>query len=420
MAEKRVQRRLAAILAADVVGYSRLVESDEEGTLARLKRIRKEFIEPKISEYGGRTVKLMGDGALVEFPSAIDAVRCAIELQGGMDEQNATLPDDQRIIFRIGINLGDIVIDGEDILGDGVNIAARLEGLTEPGGICVSGKVHEEVRGKIDIGFDDLGAQQVKNIAHPIQTYRIALGSPAPVPDEAKSALVPPDKPSIAVLPFDNMSGDPEQEYFADGIAEDIITALSHFRWFYVIARNSSFTYKGRAVDVRTVGRELGTRYVLEGRPVIVVRSFSKSAGLANLRVGYGIAHPELIEYLLHTVLPFNTGAPVIQAAIASMDDDEFKQRSRKLVEDERDFLFSRLRDLGLNSHPSQSNSVWVTDVPGGGHAFAEKILGSGVIVRPMAAFGEPDAIRVTVGTREKNERLLKAVSETLEIVGEG
>ena len=162
------------------------------------------------------------------------------------------------------------------------------------------------------------------------------------------------------------------------------------------------------------------TRYVLEGRPVIVVRSFSKSAGLANLRVGYGIAHPELIEYLLHTVLPFNTGAPVIQAAIASMDDDEFKQRSRQLVEEERDFLFSHLRDLGLNSHPSQSNSVWVTDVPGGGHAFAEKILGSGVIVRPMAAFGEPDAIRVTVGTREQNELLIQAVKHVLEVVSEG
>ncbi len=161
------------------------------------------------------------------------------------------------------------------------------------------------------------------------------------------------------------------------------------------------------------------TQYVLEGRPVVVVRSFSKSAGLANLRVGYGIAHPELIEYLLHTVLPFNTGAPVIQAALASMDDEEFKQRSRKLVEEQRDFLFSRMRELGLNAHPSQSNSVWVTDVPGGGHAFAEKILDSGVIVRPMAAFGEPDAIRVTVGTREQNERLLKAVSEALEVVGE-
>jgi len=265
MVEERVQRRLAAILAADVVGYSHLIGIDEEGTLARLKQVRKAFIEPKITENGGRTVKLMGDGTLVEFPSAIDAVRFAFDLQREMEQQNAALPENVRIVFRIGINLGDIVIDGDDILGDAVNIAARLEGIAQSGGICVSGKVYEEVNGKLDIEFDDLGPQEVKNIAQPIPVYRIVLGLQAPSLEHTKATQPLPDKPSIAVLPFDNLSGDAEQEYFGDGIAEDIITALSHFRWFFVIARNSTFSYKGKSLDVRTIGQELGVRYVLEG-----------------------------------------------------------------------------------------------------------------------------------------------------------
>ena len=265
MAEPRVQRRLAAILAADVVGYSRLTEADEEGTLARLKQVRKELIEPKIAEQNGRIVKLMGDGALVEFTSAVDAVRCAIDIQRSVGARNAAMSADKRIEFRLGINLGDIVIDGDDILGDGVNIAARLEALAEAGGICISGKVHDEVRGKLDVDFDDLGPQQVKNIGQPVRIYRVRLGRSPPKHEDAESARPPHARPSIAVLPFNNLSGDPEQEYFADGVAEDVITALSRFRSFYVIARNSSFTYKGRSVDVRTVGRELGVRYVLEG-----------------------------------------------------------------------------------------------------------------------------------------------------------
>ncbi len=264
MAEKRVQRRLAAILAADVVGYSRLMGRDEAGTLARLKKLRAEFLHPKVAEHGGRIVKTTGDGTLIEFASAVDAVTHAVDVQRGMVERNASLPDDERFDLRLGINVGDIIIDGDDIHGDGVNIAARLEGLAEAGGICISGTVFDQIGNKLDLAVDDLGPQSVKNIAEPVGFYRVGrdeAGAPA-VPDGAPAL---PDKPSIAVLPFDNMSGDPEQEYFADGIAEDIITSLSHTHWLFVIARNSSFTFKGTAVDVKRVSEELGVRYVLEG-----------------------------------------------------------------------------------------------------------------------------------------------------------
>ncbi len=262
MAEERVQRRLAAILAADVVGYSRLMGVDEAGTLARLKALRKDVIDPRIAEHGGRIVKLMGDGTLVEFPSVVDAVRCAAEIQRAMMARSAEMPEDQRIEFRMGINLSDVIVDGEDIYGDGVNVAARLEGLAEPGGLCVSDVVHGQVEGKLDLGFDDLGKQRIKNIAKPVRVYRARLDAG----DAAGSKpLALPDKPSIAVLPFTNMSGDPEQEYFADGITEDLITALSKIRWFFVIARSSTFTYKGQAVEVTQVARELGVRYVIEG-----------------------------------------------------------------------------------------------------------------------------------------------------------
>ena len=269
MAEERVQRRLAAIFAADMVGYSRLMEADEEGTIARQKAHRRELIDPKIGEYHGRIVKLMGDGMLVEFASVVDAVRCAVEVQQAMAEREAEMPDDLRICYRVGINLGDIVIDGDDILGDGVNVAARLEGLAEPGGICVSDMVQQSVEGKLELTFEDLGTQQVKNIKKPIQVYRVKLdGAATPAGDAPmyeKQTLALPDKPSIAVLPFANMSGDPEQEYFSDGITEDIITELSRLRWLFVISRNSSFTYRGKAVDVKRVARELGVHYVLEG-----------------------------------------------------------------------------------------------------------------------------------------------------------
>jgi adenylate cyclase len=260
MAEARVERRLAAILAADVAGYSRLMGVDEEGTLAALKADRREIIDPKIAEHRGRIVKTTGDGALVEFASAVDAVRCAMEIQRAMAERNAAVPEDRRIEFRIGINVGDIIIDEGDIYGDGVNIAARVETLASPGAICLSENAYQQMKGKLTLDVSDMGEQQLKNIAQPVRVYRVRL-------DGATATVAPtlPDKPSIAVLPFANMSGDPEQEYFADGISEDIITGLSKLRWFFVIARNSSFTYKGNAVDVKRVARELGVRYVLEG-----------------------------------------------------------------------------------------------------------------------------------------------------------
>ena len=260
MATQRVERRLTAILASDVSGYSRLMGVDEEGTLARLKAHQRELVDPKVSEYRGRLVKSTGDGLLIEFASAVDAMRCAVDIQAAMTERNAAVPPEKRIEFRIGINVGDIIVDSDDIIGDGVNVAARLEGLAEPGGICVSGRVLEDAHGKLEITFEDAGEQRLKNIDRPVRVYRVRASS------AQRAALVAlPDKPSIAVLPFQNMSGDPEQEYFADGIVEDIITALSRYHSLFVIARNSSFTYKGRAVDVKQVGRELGVRYVLEG-----------------------------------------------------------------------------------------------------------------------------------------------------------
>jgi adenylate cyclase len=297
---ERVERRLAAILAADVAGYSRLMGRDEAGTLARLNALRRELIDPKVAEHKGRIVKTTGDGLLIEFPSIVEAVACAIAVQGAMAERNADMPEERRIEFRVGINLGDVIVEDGDIHGDGVNIAARLEGLAEPGGICVSAIVHDQVHGRLDCVFEDTGEQTLKNIVRPIRVYRIALTGLAPAmlgtlsrsageglggaslplsrtageggggrsatPGQGDSSGLPlPDKPSIAVLPFQNMSGDPEQDYFVDGMVEEIITALSRIRWLFVIARNSSFTYKGQAVDVKRVGRELGVRYVLEG-----------------------------------------------------------------------------------------------------------------------------------------------------------
>ncbi|MET3519086.1 adenylate/guanylate cyclase domain-containing protein [Mesorhizobium abyssinicae] len=263
-------RKLAAILAADVVGYSRLAGSDEDRTLARLRALRSDLIDPTIAVHTGRVVKRTGDGTLVEFRSVVDAVRCAIEVQNAMLERNAGVPPDRRIEFRIGIHIGDIVQESDgDLLGDGVNIAARLESIAEPNGIYLSSAAYEQVRDKLKEEFEDLGDKELKNIARPVRAYRVALSrytaSELIVAALSGGKLAPPDKPSIAVLPFQNMSGDPEQEYFGDGIAEDIITALSKLRGFFVIARNSTFAYKGRAPDIRQVARELGVRYVLEG-----------------------------------------------------------------------------------------------------------------------------------------------------------
>jgi adenylate cyclase len=264
MAEARVERRLAAVLAGDVAGYSRLMGADEEGTLKRLNAHRREFLEPKIAEHRGRIVKRTGDGILIEFASAVDAGRCAVEIQRGMDQRNKLASPDQRIELRIGIHVGDIIIEEGDIFGDGVNVAARLEGIADPGGICISDDAYRQVRDKLDTVFEDAGEQQLKNIARPVRVYRVKFGESDAL-RSATPALALPNKPSIAALPFQNMSGDPEQDYFCDGMVEDIITGLSRIRWLFVIARNSSFAYKGRSVDMKQIGRELGVRYVLEG-----------------------------------------------------------------------------------------------------------------------------------------------------------
>jgi TolB-like protein/cytochrome c-type biogenesis protein CcmH/NrfG len=266
VAPERVERRLAAIFAADMVGFSRLMEADEAGTLSRLKALRDGLIDPKIDEHGGRIVKTTGDGMLVEFASVVGAVQCAVEIQRAIADRNATVPCERKIEFRVGINLGDVIIEGDDIYGNGVNIAARLEGLAEPGGVCVSGTVYDQIETMLGLRFDDLGEQQVKNIAKPVRGYSVQVtadeaAGAAPTPAETGA----PEAPSIAVLSFDNMSRDPEQEFFADGIAEDIITALSKISGLFVVARNSTFAYKGKSVDVKQVAREHRVRYILEG-----------------------------------------------------------------------------------------------------------------------------------------------------------
>jgi adenylate cyclase len=278
LSDERVERRLAALLAADVAGYSHLMGADEEGTLARLKDVRKALVDPAITSHRGRIVKTTGDGMLVEFASAVDAVRCAVEIQRAMADLNAEVLQDDRIQFRIGIHVGDIIIDDGDIFGDGVNIAARLEGIAASGGVCISDDAQRQIRGKVDVAFEDMGPQKLKNIVEPMRAWRVQPGgqrTAIELPSQAP-ALALPDKPSIAVLPFDNLSGDQEQDYFADGMVEDIITALSRFKSLFVIARNSSFTYKGKAVDVKQVGRDLGVRYVLEG-------SVRKAAGVIRI-----------------------------------------------------------------------------------------------------------------------------------------
>jgi adenylate cyclase len=272
----REQRKLAAIVAADVVGYSRLVGRDESGTVARVRKNRSERLDPVLTKYGGRLVKLTGDGALIEFTSAVDALSASIEFQQALAEANSDQPADNALVFRVGLHLGDLIVDGDDLYGDGVNIAARLEAEAPAGGIVISRAVHEAVMGRVKATFEDLGSLALKNIERPVQAFSVKWEPsdwPLPVTSEVTAApatapQVPPplpDKPSIAVLPFENMSGDPEQEYFADGMVEEIITALSRFKWLFVIARNSSFTFKGRAVDIKEVGRRLGVRYVLEG-----------------------------------------------------------------------------------------------------------------------------------------------------------
>ncbi len=289
MAEERVQRRLAAILSADVVGYSRLMGKDEEGTLARLNALRTELLHPKISEYGGRIVKTTGDGTLVEFPSAVDAVNHAIDVQRSLGRRAAEENHDSPIEFRLGINVGDVIIDGDDIFGDGVNVAARIEAIAEPGGISISGTVYDQVRGKLDLPFRDLGEQFLKNIAEPIRVIAISVAAENFEPDGPTATGAIFARPAVAVLPFENMSGDPEQEYFSDGLTEDIITALSLWRSFPVIARNSTFAYKGQSPDIRTVGKDLGARYVIEGSVRKAGNRIRVTAQLINTETGHHV-----------------------------------------------------------------------------------------------------------------------------------
>ncbi|MFB9266354.1 adenylate/guanylate cyclase domain-containing protein [Bradyrhizobium erythrophlei] len=271
MTEHWVQRRLAAILAADVVGYSALMERAEEATYAEFERLKRELIEPSLARHDGRLIKTTGDGALAEFASPSAAVRCAAEIQESIASGRSSLR------LRIGVNLGEVIVGADgDLFGDGINIAVRLEGIADPGGILMSEKVFSEVEGKLDVGFEDRGEQHLKNIAKPVRAYAVCAGGHRALTERLTMAPPLPDKPSIAVLPFENMSGDPEQEYFADGMVEEIITALSRFKWLFVIARNSSFTYKGKAVNVKQVGHELGVRYVLEG-------SVRKAAGKVRI-----------------------------------------------------------------------------------------------------------------------------------------
>jgi adenylate cyclase len=285
MVEDRLQRRLAAILAADVVGYSRLMEMDEEGTLSALKARRKEIVSPLVAQHQGRVFKVTGDGIMVEFGSAVNAVQCAIDLQQAMAAAAAEQPEDRRIVLRIGINLGDIVVERGDLYGDGVNIAARLESAADPGGIFISGTAFDQVRNKFETAFEDLGEQSLKNIGVPVRVYRVSGLARLPI----AGAAAPSNKPSIAVLPFVSMSGDVEQQYFGDGITEDIITELARFRTLHVLARNTSFRYRGQDVDVQRVGRELGVQYVVEGSVRRIGNRIRITAQLIDTATGHHV-----------------------------------------------------------------------------------------------------------------------------------
>ena len=364
MAEDRVQRRLAAILAADVAGYSRLMEMDEAGTLARLKSLQTGLINPRIAKDGGRVVKTMGDGVLVEFGSAVDAVRNALSIQEAMHDHNDDAPANQRIEFRIGVNLGDLIVDGDDIHGDGVNVASRLEGLCEPGAVFVSGSVYDQVSGKLNASFDDLGEQSVKNIARPVRVYR-ARGKTgeAATPAETGAALPLPDKPSIAVLPFTNISGDPEQEYFVDGMTEDLITDLSKVSGLFVIARNSSFVYKGKQTDLRRVGRELGVRNVLEGSVRKAGNRVRINAQLIDAASG-GHLWADRYDGDMDDIfsLQDEITARIVSALRVSLGESERQRTDRKPTEDMEAYdLF--LRGRAAMYPPSRESNVRARDL---------------------------------------------------------
>ena len=286
MTKERVERRLAAILVADIVGYSRQMDADEMGTYGRLQDLWRDILDPKTAQFGGRVFKKTGDGALIEFPSAIDAVQCALDIQKALSSRNASVNEGERIELRIGINLGDVIIQDDDIFGEGVNVAARLEGLAKPGSVCISDNIHRLIQGKTGLEFEDLGKQTLKNIAEPVQVYQI---DPARGGNSGSDAAPDWQRPVVAVLPFDNMSHDPEQDYFSDGLTEDIITALSHWRSIPVIARNSTFTYKGKPVRVQQVAEELGARYVLEGSVRKAGNRLRINAQLIDARSGHHV-----------------------------------------------------------------------------------------------------------------------------------
>jgi TolB-like protein len=327
----RVERRLSAILAADVAGYSLLMHSDEEATHAKLTALLMDAVNPIIAEHGGRIVKNTGDGFLAEFPSAVEAVRAAILFQARIHEFTNKEAEDSRLRLRVGINIGDVIVEPNDIFGDGVNIAARLEGIAEPGGVCISSSAYDQVLGKITADFVDLGEQRLRNISRPVRAFKVVDHTAA---TRQKPALVLPDKPSIAVLPFQNLSADPEQEYFADGVVEDITMALSLFRWLFVIARNSSFTYKARHVDVKQVGRELGVRYVLEGSVRKAGNRIRIAGQLIDAETG---AHlwADRFEGALEDMfdLQDHVTASVINAIAPKLQVEEIKRAKRKPTE---------------------------------------------------------------------------------------
>jgi TolB-like protein/class 3 adenylate cyclase len=359
MAEGRVERRLAAILAADVAGYSRLMGLDEVGT-ARTLREHRAVTDALVAKHGGRIVKTTGDGVLLEFPSVVDAVECAVAVQAVMTERNKGVPEDRRMLFRIGINLGDILIEGDDILGDGVNIVARLEGIAEPGGICISSSAYDQVRGKVAVEFADLGEQTLKNIARPVRAYAVNSKVPhtsvvktaQPEDREVQKPLPLPDKPSIAVLPFQNMSGDPEQEYFADGMVEEIITALSRFKALFVIARNSSFTYKGKAVDIKQVGCELGVRYVLEGSVRKAGARLRITGQLIDAATGAHLWADKFEGELQHVFDLQDSVATSVAGAIAPRMIQADVERARRRPPDSWDSYDFYLRGIALFFQP--------------------------------------------------------------------
>jgi adenylate cyclase len=410
MAEQRVERRLAAILAADVAGYSRLMGADEEGTLARLNAHRREFWEPTVAERHGRVVKRTGDGILIEFGSAVDAASCAIKVQRGMIQRNADVSADQRIEIRIGIHIGDIIIEEGDIFGDGVNIAARLEGIAEPGGICLSFATYEQVRDKLKVSFVDLGEHNLKNIARPVHVYQLDLTQKAKTASETPQPMsAPPEKPSIAVLAFNNMSGDPEQEYFSDGISEDIITDLSKLSELHVIARNSTFTYKGKAVDVKQIARELGVRYVLEGSVRKAANRVRVTSQLVDATSGVHIWADRFDRDLID-IFAVQDGLTleIISALKVKLTPEKRDRLVRKGIVDEEAYdLFLRGREQAwLNTKSSNVE--------------ARKLLGCAITINPgfaaaHALVAYTHAVDYANGWGENPERSLQT---SLEIAG--